>query len=198
YFGMGIIEIMMWAARLAGAGELGVRKPASEFPDDKPLDSKMKYALLLAAFMFVGSLPWLAKGLAQPKYTSSPDELRQQIVANGMGLATLDDFLSQQDSILLEGTTLYPRFFLRNDGIFSTTPWPVYKVREFARIGFLVLNDSANSLIFPSNKPLAFPHGSDALVLGCKHEDYIEARWIYFSESDEVFQSESLTEPCPP
>jgi hypothetical protein len=143
-------------------------------------------------------MPWLAKGLAQPRYTSTPDQIRQQVAMHGIDSQSLQEFLAQPEAVLLEGKTLYPRFFLRDDGIYSANPWPVYKVREFARLGFVVLNRTANSIIFPANRPLAFPHGSDAIVLGCTREDYIEARWIYFSESDQVFQSESSTAPCSP
>jgi len=198
YFGIGIIEIVLWIAQLFGASDSGIRKLASELPAMNPSGSKIKPVLLVAAFVLVGSLPWVAKGLAQPRYTSTTQQLKQQVVAQGMESKALDEFLSGPNSVILEGKTLYPRFFLRNDGIFSANPWPVYKAREYARLGFLILNSSANGVIFPANKPLPFPHGSDAVVLGCKHEDYVEVRWIYFTESDEVFQAESSTDSCSP
>lgn len=198
YFAIGAIEIVLWMAQLFGAGNFGFEKVPAETPTAKPFGFTMKHALIAAAFIGMGSLPWLAKGLAQPRYMSTVDQLREEVVARGMDPQALDEFLSQPDAILLEGKTLYPRFFLRNDGIFSANPWPVYKVREYARLGFLVLNSSAGSVIFPANKPLAFPHGSDALVVGCQFDDHIEARWIYFAESDEVFQSGILTEACSP
>ena len=195
YFGIGIVEILLWVSSLFGAQ---VGKIISSPTSDSREVFKPTHAVVILVFVFIGSLPWLAKGLVQPRYTSTTDELKQQIVSHGMETQSLNMFLSQPEAVILEGKTLYPRFFLRNDGIFSANPWPVYKPREFARMGFLVLNHSANSLILPSYKPLLIPHGFDAIVLGCQRDDYIEARWMYLPESDEIFQAESGLEPCGP
>ncbi|HQV95795.1 MAG TPA: hypothetical protein PLF41_15145, partial [Anaerolineales bacterium] len=157
--------------------------------------NKSKQVVLIAAFVLIGSLPWFVEGIAQPRYTSTQDELKVQVIAQDPALT---QFLSQPNSLILQGELLYPRFFRRNDGIFSTTPWAIYSVRDFSRLGFIVLNTGANSVIFPANQPINLTHGADVIAVGCQRKDYVEARWIYFPELDEAYQAETLIETCNP
>lgn len=198
YFGVGTIEILVWASRLFGANfaSFGVERLAVREAGSKRPDSKLwNYASLVALFILVGSLPWLAQGLAQPRYTSTVDELKQEIAAQNPAAV---EFLSQPNAQIVEGRLLFPRFFRRNDGIFSATPWAVYAVRDFSRLGFIALNNDAVQVIFPANSPINFPHGADVIVLGCKRDKYLEARLIYFPELNESYQVEDLTAPCQP
>ncbi len=207
YFGIGAIEILVWVSSLFGAN---VSKMSS-YPNDldavrfarqivrqdrrQDMPSKSRHVVLITAFVLLGSLPWLAQGIAQPRYTSTTEELKQQVILQE---PLVEEFLSQPNSMILQGRLLYPRFFRRNDGIFSTTPWAVYAVRDFSRLGFIVLNTGANSVIFPANQPINLTHGADVIVVGCQRKDYIEARWIFFPELDETYQAEAMTSACSP
>lgn len=196
YFGMGIVELLAWIASLFGAKTTWLfSKPTAASGDAAP---KPAHALIVIGFVFIGALPWLAKELVQPRYTSTPEALKQQAAAHWVAPESLTGFLSEPGSVILEGRTLYPRFFLRDDGIFSANPWAVYKVRDFARMGFVVLNESFHDVVLASKGPLLIPHSADVVLLGCQREDYIEARWIFFPESGEIFQVESPTIACTP
>jgi len=190
YFGVGAIEVLVWVSRLFGANfgveRLAIREIGSKRPDSK---------IIVAAFIVIGSLPWLAQGFAQPRYRSTVDELKQEIVAQN---PVAVEFLSQPNAQIIEGRLLYPRFFRRNNGIFSTTPWLIYKARDFSRFGFIVLNDRAESVIFPADSPIKLTHGADVIVLGCRQKDYLEARLIYFPELNESYQTEDVLAPCQP
>ncbi|HNQ93575.1 MAG TPA: hypothetical protein PKK96_04805 [Anaerolineales bacterium] len=193
YFGVGAMEILAWVASFFGAN---ISKMFSiSTVELKQETFKPKQILLVGAFVLLGSLPWLAEGIAQPRYTSTAEELKAQVVAHDPALT---QFLSQPNSLILEGETLYPRFFRRNDGIFSTTPWAIYSVRDFSRLGFIVLNDSADSVIFPADSPIKLTHGADVIVVGCQRENYVEARWLFFPELNETYQTESLNDLCEP
>ncbi|MBV5331812.1 hypothetical protein JZU69_05515, partial [bacterium] len=77
YFAIGAMEILGGLTLLFGAK---VEKifPAYIQPETKnimPHDFRPQYIFILLAFVFAGSLPWLAKGLAQPRYTASQPEL---------------------------------------------------------------------------------------------------------------------------
>ena len=195
YFGIGAIEVLVWISRLFG-GNFRATEIASANEIGKPSDSKIwKHVVIAAAFVLVGALPWLAQGVAQPRYTSSVEELKQEIAAQNPAAV---EFLSQPDTRIVEGRLLFPRFFRRNDGIFSANPWPVYEVRDFARLGFIVLNNGVEQVIFPVKSPIKLTHGADVIVLGCRHKDYIEARMIYFPELNESHQTENLLAPCQP
>ncbi|HQU38098.1 MAG TPA: hypothetical protein PLR65_16060, partial [Anaerolineales bacterium] len=205
YFGIGAIEILVWVASLFGASVSKIFSIQTSNVLDAvalrqgkrhDLSAKSKYAFLIVAFVLAGSLPWLAQGIiAQPRYTSTTDELKAQVILQD---PSVEKLLSQPNSLILEGRLLYPRFFRRNDGIFSTTPWAIYSVRDFSRLGFIVLNTGAHSVIFPADSPIKLTHGADVIVVGCQQKEYTEARWIFFPELDETYQAEEMTSICSP
>lgn len=193
YFGVGAIEILVWLASLFGAN---ISKMFSTQTVELKRESfKPKQLVIIAAFILLGSLPWLAQGIVQPRYTSTPEELKAQAVAQN---PTLARFLSQPDSQIFEGRLLYPRFFRRNNGIASKTPWAVYAARDFSRLGFIVINSAVRNVIFPVDQPVFLTHGADVIVAGCQRDDYLEARWLYFPAADETHQSEASFTVCFP
>ena len=196
YFGIGVIEILGWVAILFGA-DASKMHPLRKVESPKA-SSRASHALLAAGFVFAGSMPWLAKGMAVPRYTSTREGLIERVQAQDLNRNPLDSFLSQPGAQIEEGKLLYPRFYRRGDGIFSAHPWPAYAAREYARLGFILLNEGSLQVIFPAREPYAFPHGADAIVLGCAREDHLEARWIFFPQTNETYFSAPLTEPCAP
>jgi hypothetical protein len=65
-------------------------------------------------------------------------------------------------------------------------------------LGFLLLNQSRHDVILPSRDiPREFAHGADAIVLGCRAGDYIEARLVVLENSDIAYQGTPLSEACP-
>ena len=107
--------------------------------------------------------------------------------------------MSQPDSFIQIGRLLYPRFLSKDGGISSGTPLPAYAMRDFPRIGFILLNETTTHLVFPVGEyPGDFPHGADAIVLGCRSKDYVTARLIAFPELNIVYTSAPLFEPCSP
>ncbi|HEX9838854.1 MAG TPA: hypothetical protein VGA72_05880, partial [Anaerolineales bacterium] len=81
----------------------------------------------------------------------------------------------------------------------STNPWAAYALRDYPRLGFLLLNQTSISAIFPGRlNSLPYPHAADAIILGCQREDYVEVRLIAFPELETVYLSAPLTETCTP
>lgn len=198
YFGIGIIEILGGLSLLFGAKEEKI------FPQPAPAAAspfafralRVRHFLALLAFVFVGSLPWLAKGFAQPRYTSTQDELITKLAASGHRREEIQTFLSQPKAVLMEGRLLYPRMYRRSEGLSSANPWPAYAEKDFARIGFILINDSHHNLIFPTRALLDFPQGADAIVLACDTGDNLfEAHVVYFGNAS--YQNTPLTDPCP-
>ncbi len=114
--------------------------------------------------------------------------------SSGYAVSDVESFLAQPDAVLLEGRLLYPRLYRRNQGMVSSNPWAAYAVREYARIGFILLNDRQTNAIFVTRNLLDFPQGADTIMLGCQRDGYIEARVIDFG--DQTFQSSPLTDLC--
>ena len=89
---------------------------------------------------------------------------------------------------------LYPRLYRRNEGLSSSNPWPAYAVKDYARIGFVLINSLHYNLIFPTRDLLDFPQGADAIVLACQSDNVLDVRVIDFGDSS--FQSVPLSQSC--
>ncbi|MBK7450539.1 MAG: hypothetical protein IPJ47_14420 [Anaerolineales bacterium] len=147
------------------------------------------------AFVFVGSLPWLAKGLAAPRYTASQDDLITKLEADGYDGNEIRVFLQHPKAVLSEGRILFPRMYWRGEGLSSANPWQAYAVQDFPRIGFVLINSGHQDLIFPTRELLDFPQGADSIVLACAgNNDLLHVRVISFGEAS--YQSVPLAEPC--
>jgi hypothetical protein len=73
---------------------------------------------------------------------------------------------------------MYPRYYLAGDGI-PTNEWPVYNTQDYPRLGFVLVDPKTDPVILRVEAPPAhFPNAADVLILGCKREDYIEARLV--------------------
>ncbi|MCE7861246.1 MAG: hypothetical protein DYG86_15865 [Chloroflexi bacterium CFX2] len=216
YFGIGIIEIFSAVAQLFGARSQPITDYQSfDYTQGKPpiydhLQSPISnhgsritpparlistHLLPITLFIFIGSLPWLAKGFAEPRYTSPQSELIARLESNNYNRSEIEYFLTQSDAVLLEGRLLYPRKYTRGEGLSSANPWPAYEAKDFPRIGFLLINSGHQNLIFPTREMLDFKQGADATVLACSGNDLLTVRVIAFDASS--FQSAPLTDPCP-
>ncbi len=207
YFAIGATEILSGLTLLFGA-KPATLESGSSLPDkqnDEEIASSQRTLLsktlptgritfILLAFIFIGSLPWLAEGLAKPRYTSSQEQLTEKLVSSGYDSKEVRFFLSQPDAILMEGRMLYPRMYRRTEGLASSNPWAAYAVRDYARIGFILINDHRYDLIFPTKDVLDFPQGADVVVLACQREKYLEVLVIDFG--DKSFQSAPLSQTC--
>ncbi|MFN8427493.1 MAG: hypothetical protein U0X87_14700 [Anaerolineales bacterium] len=128
YFGIGAIEILVWVASLFGAK---VSNPKAQVLDAVQLrqERKSNYAILVAAFVLIGSLPWLAERIAQPRYTSTPEELKSQVILQD---PRVEEFLSQPDALILEGRLLYRASSAATMGYFPPPAHQaIYTVRDF-------------------------------------------------------------------
>jgi hypothetical protein len=196
YFALGAMELLGGLTLLFGAKAEKVF-PADLSPETKPIalrDFRPQYLWILLAFAFVGSLPWLAKGLVSPRYTASQTELIAKLEAGGYASDEVNAFLSQPGAVLTEGRMLYPRLYRRFEGMSSANPWKAYAVSDFSRIGFLLLDDQRNDMLFVTKEVLDFPQGADAIILACPCDGYFEVRVIDFGTH--AYQSIPLSEPC--
>ncbi|HMU95035.1 MAG TPA: glycosyltransferase family 39 protein [Anaerolineales bacterium] len=200
YFAIGVVEILGGLFLLFGVNPFSnLHAPSLSEQEPRGIsfrDLRPQFAFFLLAFMFVGALPWFARGLAQPRYTAPQSTLLETLITRGHDSTALTSFLSQPNAVLLEGQLLYPRMFRRGEGMASMNPWPAYAIRDYSRIGSILLNDTRSDLIFVTKDLLNFQHGADAIVLACQtDEGYFNVRLIDFGETS--FQSAPLMDPCP-
>jgi hypothetical protein len=200
YFGIGAIEILSQASQLFGVNRSKLF--LARYPELGKETLRPRHLFFVSAFVLVGALPWIAEGFASPRYIDqSVSMLGQKMTAisNAPSQMDIQAFTSQPESFFEMGRVLYPRFFTRGKGIVSSNPWPAYEVKDYPRFGFMLLNRSITSAVFPSrNDTITFPHAADAIILGCMREDYVEVRLIAFPDLDVLHISAPLTEPCSP
>ena len=73
-------------------------------------------------------------------------------------------------------------------------PWPAYSIRDFPRMGFVVMNNISMNAIFITRELQNFQQGADVIMLGCQRDGYVEARLLVFNK--DVFQAAPLTDLC--
>ena len=199
YFGIGFAELLLQAALSFGATEETVVR-ASYLPLSEHSRQRISALILPALFFaFISALPWIAKNISSPRYIEQSEEMLAGRLASIREAPTIDEinaFISQSGAFIQTGRVLYPRFFGKEDGLASANPWPAYAIRDYPRMGFLLLNDSSHYVVLPTKRLPQFPHAQDAIIVGCQTEDYVEAHWIVFPGLDSIYSSELPTETC--
>ncbi len=202
YLAIGIAELLALAMLLFGADPMRLFTPrASASPGLMHAICVVPIAL---GFLLVGALPWIVEGIGLAKYVdqdpvhlaavlaASPD-----VQASGLTESSIASFISSPSAVLQSGRILYPRFFSRNLGLASAHPWPAYAPRDFPRLGFLLLNQLRQDVVFPTRQLAGpFPQAADAIVLGCQRADYVEARLVYLPAFHAIYMNPPVDGPC--
>jgi hypothetical protein len=207
YFGIGIVEIFSAIALLFGASTRRLFTKIELKQSNAKLN--LQFALpVLVGFILIGSLPWIAEHAVPPHNLMLPEsaliEQASQVPAAQKVNLTQDQLSrfvaanTNPNAEVLQGRLLYPRFFWRGQGIAQAHPSPAYEFRDYSRLGFLLMmTNQVTPFVFPSKiVPSNFPDTGDAIVLGCKQFDYIEARVIIFPAQNLIFQNDSPFATC--
>ena len=202
YFGIGFAELLRHAASMFGMEQMRLTIPERQNRAAvvRPLHAWTGLSLAFV-FILISAFPWLIKNVSRPRYAEqSPSILEAKIasISNAPASDEIQVFASQPGTVIRAGRVLYPRSFSRDKGLVSTNPWPAYAVRDYPRLGFLLLNQQSISAVFPGRIDSSFPHAEDAIILGCQREDYVEVKLIAFPELDAIYLSAPLTENCAP
>jgi hypothetical protein len=210
YFGIGAVELLGAAAVSLGAKANRLFTPPVSDRDlsalGQPWPPGWKMGLVTAAFLLVGWLPWALEAAIPPHFDNlSKEAVLSQVAglesmrAAGIDLPQIQAFSAQPDSGVVLGRLLYPRFYRRNLGMAAAHPWAAYAVRDFPRLGFIVINRDVTQAVLPSREiPADFPNGADVIVLGCQRQGYLEAKSVSFLASDHTYFNGSLADSCSP
>jgi hypothetical protein len=201
YLAIGAAEAFRLFALLFGSdpGSEAMQAPAPRSSFDW-----RRAAAAVGLLVLVGGLPWLAEGIASPRYASTGlpelmNALDNSAAVRQLGVEQpqIKALVADPQATLQIGRVLYPRFFLRDKGMPSSHPWPAYAVRDFPRMGFLLLNQSRHEALMPINDSSArFTQGGDAIILGCQRQDYIEVRLILFPQTGQAYVNAPLPTSC--
>lgn len=202
YFALGAAELVLVIAALLGGNVDAHTSTQVDRDTGKQVRSLPNFIFRLVSFLFLflllGSLPIIAESSIPPKPILCADPILDCFPAGGVDETQVMKFLNQPRARLLTGRVFYPRYFSRNDGLASTNPAPAFAPRDFPRMGFLLLKDGyIEQIILPMKGSRPFPHASDAVVVGCWSDTYLEARFVLFPATGEIFTNDSLEGPCP-
>ena len=116
---------------------------------------------ILILFFILGSAPALSGKLIPDQYTmqNTAENIRDltEIVSQSPAeREKLDRLLSLDGREILNGRLIYPRFFGENAGLASGHPWIAYRIRDFSRLGFVLLNEENHDIILPMESEPAF------------------------------------------
>ncbi|HET9913169.1 MAG TPA: glycosyltransferase family 39 protein, partial [Anaerolineales bacterium] len=117
YFGIGVAELLLQSALLFGVSPRAERRGTVGATQSKRVFPQLLFFASL--FALLGGLPWLAEGIASPRYPDqSPEFLEQRITSfsNAPTQAEIESFLVQDDVFLQVGRVIYPRFFAKGRG----------------------------------------------------------------------------------
>jgi hypothetical protein len=117
----------------------------------------------------------------------------------GLDPEQLNAFLQTPDAEALVGRTLYPRSYKMGQGEVSFYFYP-FTTLEFPRTGFFLIGPGGqNNILLPGKAPDHLPHAADALVIGCREQNYVDALMvIVLDESGAVYTRSPMAElACP-
>lgn len=175
YFALGLAEIA-WqvSASFVFKRDRMLSVPALDVSRQKVYPAAL--ACIFVLFLILGCAPALSgKLIPQQVFVQTSDEnlsdVRSLVSAYPEQEKLLDSILEQPDRTILNGRIIYPRYFEENHGLASGHPWIAYRIRDFARLGFVLLNEENHDVILPMEKVPAFiPNAADVYVIGTDDE----------------------------
>jgi hypothetical protein len=188
YFCCGVFEFVFWFRsrfiEVTVPESTEARTATGILPRKKLLWNVLLILLILLGWAppFSGIIP------DQLKLNSTAENkaLIQQIGEHYGGVyADLSTEVNQQDWDVINGRTIYPRWFKAGDGLTSANPWVVNEIRDFNRLSFVLLNEKNQDVILPLRQPPeAVPHRADCFVVGSfTEEGWFEGKAVVFPDT---------------
>lgn len=203
YFSVGAGEILREACGSGIEDDLAEESKAGAMAKRRP--SVLPALGTALVFTLIAALPGLSRSLI-PDNIRALDQTQMLEIARSIPQQELSPELCEaiQGCTLnmVYGRLIYPRWFEAGDGLTSANPWPVYQIRDFDRLGFMLLNETNIEVILPVgalSEPL--PYRAACLAVGrWSDESWFKADLLIFPEitgSDGTPLIVRATEPDP-
>jgi hypothetical protein len=144
-------------------------------------DSSWRKAIGTLVLIFaIGLLAPLSEKLSAPRYADFdiPGTLHKwqtPIAEAGLNAEQLKTFLESPGAEALVGRTLYPRSYKMGQGEISFYFYPFTNM-DFPRTGFFLIGPHGqDNIILAGGFPKYLPHLADAVVIGCRDQNYVDA-----------------------
>jgi hypothetical protein len=206
YFMIGIFFLITKAAESSNIKLGSLFDPENQEMDRVRTERSpwLTVALLLTLLFGAGSFVPLSEKFHSPRYadfnvTEALQERESQIAEAGLELAQINEFLENPGAEILVGRTLYPRSYKLGQGEVSFYFYP-YTIMEFPRTGFFLIGPKGqDGILLPGGVLKYLPHAADALVIGCREINYIDALMvIILDQPGAVYTRSPMSElTCP-
>jgi len=185
YFMAGMLFLIAEVARIANIRKLPIFESgfAETVKTKTSASNWRKIGLAFIILFAIGSLVPLSEVLNSPRYAGFdiPGILQQnktQIEKAGLSPEQLNAFLKTPGAEALVGRTLYPRSYKMGQGEVSFYFYP-FTIMDFPRTGFFLIGPHGqDNIILPGGSPAYFPQATDALVVGCREQNYVDALMV--------------------
>ena len=113
------------------------------------------------------------------------------------GKKDIQNFLSGENAVILQGRSLYPRQFNKDDGL-DVSIYNFYHSLHYPRTLFTVLGPlGENVVILPRTEPANIGNAVDVVVLGCRVDGYVQA-WTVLATDDNSLYTRMPASSGPP
>jgi hypothetical protein len=173
YYAVGLFQCIAWLKSLFGKEE-NVLSPADE---KQPMNTfpYLKGGIAAACFFAVGMLLPVSKSFFPVQYPAQTKaEIIQslnvdEIAAGKVDTQVLQNFLASDQSTVIKGRALYPRFYYGGHGEPYSPFEPQLSPSPYPRFTLTLLDPTRSYIVvLPfEDDPGAFPSVSDAVVIGC-------------------------------
>ena len=206
YFMAGVLFLIAEAARVTGLKQMSIHDPESQEADQShPSGFSWRKSLPILLMLFaVGTLVPLSERLHPSRYAGfdiqgTLQEKNSLITKAGLDQEQINAFLASPGAEVLVGRTLFPRSYKMGQGEVSFYFYP-YTNMDFPRTGFFLIGPNGqDNILLPGGIPEYLPHAADAIVIGCRERDYVDALMVVvLDERDAVYTRSPLPElACP-
>ncbi len=171
YFAMGLAEIAVQVSVSFGTSRetlLSVPALDSSAQPSRPL----LCAAFTVLFLILGAAPALSGELVPQQLWDGTSAENAAAVSELTDDERIAELLADPVKEVISGRIIYPRFFGANEGLASGHPWIAYKIRDFTRLGFVLLNETNHDVILPlTDEPSFIDNAADAYVIGAEDEE---------------------------
>ncbi len=183
YYAVGLACLFIAAIRILGwKGQPHPQEPQEMIPPSRLHLRWLPLAGVAALLFFLGSItPAMEIVIPQRYPIADRDRLFDMLLSDATVSGTselygrIEELRSDPDSTALWGRALYPRFYKEEAGE-PGSGWAAFKASPYSKLGFVMITPYGDSqAVLPlESTPAYFPNASDALLVGCKREGWIE------------------------
>ncbi len=205
YYALGLVQACRW---LFALGERTQKSHQSQIQIEKPANLQRlnvhKHWLYLGGIFIIALLVPLAEHLYPYQLAQLTKEQLQMTVLDsdlagslGYSKSELNTYLQSEQTYLLHGRMLYPRFYYEKLG--EPVDIPTYSPKDYRRLVFTLSGLMGNpSFVLPvDDTPKPIPYRSKVIVVGCRNGGGILGVIFLDSEQETLTRSPRPVLTCP-